>query len=173
MIPGIPAVYLYLGVAAVSFSAGLYSMHTWHTAQRVEAIEQARKDERSLQKGANQASVRYADALDAQKADAALNEKKWRAALNAKDRALDDCRVDSALVELLDQAGMPGTAGDPGESRPRAAGAEAPPDASCIAELSTCRENYADVCRPNALQLRELQEFTRGLIRDYNRAIGR
>ncbi len=174
MIPGIPAPYILAGLFIAGVLSGGYGTHTWYKAQRVDAVETARTDERHLQKGANQASVRHADALLEQEQTAAKNEKDFRRVLNEKNRELANCRVDAELIGVLDDAArMPGAARDPGEPRPGPAAAVPAPDSTCEAELGICRANYADVCVPNALQLRDLQGFTRGLIRDYNRAIGR
>lgn len=174
MIPGIPAPYIWAGLFLAGVLSGGYAVNTWHKAQRVDAIETARKDERSLQKGANQAGVRYADALLEQQQTADKNAKDFRRVLNEKNRQLADCRVDAELVGVLDDAArMPRAAGDPGEPRPGPAPALPAPDSTCEAELGTCRRNYAEVCVPNAIHLRDLRGFTRGLIRDYNRAIGR
>lgn len=154
--------------------SGAYGMHTWHKAQAVDAIETARDDERDLQHDANQASARHADALLEQQQTAALNAGKFDKAIHEKNRELAACRVDAAVVELLDAAGeLPDAAGDPAEPRPSAARAQAAPDSTADVELGRCRANYADVCVPNALQLRDLQGFTRDLIRNYNCAIGR
>lgn len=170
----IPAPYLYGGLLVVGFLAGGSSMHVWQKAQRVDTIEQARVDEGKLQKGANQAGARYADALFEQQRTAERNENNFKRVLNEKNRDLDSCRVDAELVGLLDDAGrVPAPAGDPAEPGPAAARAAPAPDSTCAVELSICRANYAETCVPNAIHLREVLDFTRGMIRDYNKAIGR
>lgn len=173
ILPAIPAPWIWAGLFLAGVLSGGYGTHTWYQAQRVSAIEKARKDERTLQNGANQASVRHADALLEQRLTAEKNESNFRKAINATNRELADCRVSADVVSVLDEAGVSGLAGDPGESGSGTARAAPAPDSTCAVELDKCRANYADVCVPNAIQLRDLQGFTRGLIRDYNRQIGR
>lgn len=174
MIPGIPSPYIWAGLFLAGVLSGGYAVNTWHKAQRVDSIEKARKDERSLQKGANQAGVRYADALFEQGATASKNELNFRRVLDEKNRELATCRVDAELIRVLDAAArMPRPTGDPVESGPGPARAAPAPDSTADAELDKCRANYAEVCVPNAIHLRELRAFTRDLIRNYNRAIGR
>ena len=168
----LPPLWAITGAAGLAL--GAYAMHTWQKAQHVDAVERGRAGELQLQKGAGQAAVRYADRLLEQQQTADLTGRKFQEVLRAKNSELDSCRVDAELVGLLDAAGtLPGAAGDPGEPRSGPAPAAPAPDSTAAAELATCRANYAEVCIPNAIQLLELREFTRGLIRDYNRAVGR
>lgn len=170
---GLPNPYVWAGLFVAGVLSGTYGTHTWYKAQRVDAIEQARKIERSLQRVANQADIRYVDELHAQRERAEANADKFKRALHDKNAELAGCRVDAALLQLLDDAGMSDPSADPSEPRSPGARASAPRDSNCAAELERARDNYANVCAPNAIQLRELQFFTRKLIGDYNCAVGR
>lgn len=174
-IPSIAGLNLYAGVFLAGLAAGGYAVHTWHKAQRADAIDQARTSERALQRSASQSDVRYVDRLHDQVRHAQDNATAFRRALNATNDDLARCRVDAELVRLLDDAGqLPGAAGHPAEPRPGSARAAATPaSSSCDVELERCRANYAEVCVPNAIHVRELRAFTRRLIQDYNRATGR
>ena len=171
MIPIPPKLYLYGGLFLAGLFSGGYGVHTWYKAQRVEAIEEARQSERELQVLANKADQSYATYMRSHAAHAKSNEAKYRRVLNEANSELADCRVDARLISVLNDAGVPEAPADPAGSGSVAPDASAPRDSNCAVELDVCRSNYAEVCIPNEIQLRELQKFTRELIRDYNKSI--
>lgn len=161
----IPAAYLY----AAAFLAGAYAMHTWHKAQRVDRVEQVRETEFAGAAIGNQAQVRHLERLVDLRQHAEANAGRFRRALDETDAALRSCRVSGALVRLLDDAGDPAPAGVPGRAVQPPADAAPARDSTADVELATCRRNYAEVCAPNARQLRDLIDWYEELRGKYNR----
>lgn len=164
-----PAPYLYLAVFVAGLAGGGYGVHTWYKAQRVEAIQDARVTERDGARLGNQADVRYLDRMLEQRAHAETNATAYERALNEANLELAYCRVDVRTLGVLNAAGAAEPAGAAGSAGPGAAPAEAARDSTAAAELDVCRANYAEVCVPNAEQLRRLQRWYLDLRERFNK----
>ncbi len=170
-LPVIPMPYLCAGVFLIGLSVGGYGVHTWYQADRVKAIEQARRTETVLQQGATVADTGYLKKLTQQLDKSQRNADRWRA-LYEENKELANCVVGPAAIGVLNDAGMSGAPASAARAGPAAAETETS-RSNCAAELDVCRRNYTDVCVPNEVQLGDLQRFTRKLIADYNKATGK
>jgi hypothetical protein len=152
---------------ALGLAGGAYGLHTWHKAQRVDQIEEARTDERAGVRTANQADVRHLDRIFEQRRHAENNAAAFRRQLEDTDANLGACRVSVDLLGVLDDAGLPADPGPAGDAEPAAARAAAA--STCDVELDKCRVNYAEVCVPNRDQVNGWREFYRRLQLQHNK----
>jgi hypothetical protein len=154
--------YFWIGIAL--WSAAMFGTGYWkgtkderaaHTAAQLEQEREARETEQELTRMNNRGTAAYV---------ARVRKQEQKAHGLPTITLIDDCTVPAAAGRLLNDAQrMPDDAGTgPGTG----AAAEAV-DSTCSAELDICKRNYAEVCAPNAEQLKELQqrwEATRNLI---------
>lgn len=165
MIPGTP--YLLLGAFVGGLASGGYGVHTWYKAQRVEAIQEARKTEREGVKTANQADVRYIDRLHTNTEIANARAEKFQAAFKTAANSLRRCAVSPELVRLLNDTGEKPATGPAAKPKPAAPDAEA--GSNCAAVVETYRWNQDNVIEPNRIQVEELQRFYRDVQKKFNR----
>ena len=118
-----------------------------HTRQALKDEKQARETETELARMNNRATTIYLDRVASQQRKANALPKITLPA---------DCAVPADIGGLLNDAQQhlpadAGTGTDAGAATPVA-------DSTCSAELEIAKRNYAEVCLPNADQLRELQQ---------------
>lgn len=156
-----------LGAFVGGLISGGYGVHTWYKAQRVEAIQEARKLEREGVKTATQADIRYIDRLHENTEKANARAKLFQAAFTTAADSLRGCAVAPDLLRLLNETGEKPAAGP--AAKPGAASANAEAGSNCAAVIETYEWNKNNVILPNAIQIEELQKFYRDVQRKFNR----
>ncbi len=165
-LPGTP--YLLLGAFLGGLAAGSYGVHTWYQAQRVDALNEARKVERAGVKAASQADIRYIDRLHEQRRVADERAAKFQAAFNLAADSLRRCAVSPDVLRLLNEPREKPVAGLATESQPAAASTQAG-SSDCAAVVETYQWNIDNVIEPNRIQIQELQRFYWELRQRFNR----
>lgn len=154
------AIVLWTGLASgLAYLKGGKDERAESIADQAKAAQQARETEQELQRLNNRDTAAYI---------ARVRQQEERAHALPKISLVNDCPVPADAGRVLNDAQrVPGDAGTgPGS------GATAPAtDSTCAAELDIAKRNYAEVCIPNAEQLKELQrrwEVTRAAINGGN-----
>ena len=164
-IPGTPS--LLLGAFLGGLAAGGYGVHTWYKAQRVEAIQEARKVEREGVRTANQADVRYIDRLHQNTEKANARATQFQAAFRTAADGLRHCNVSPDLLRLLNESREKPAAGSAAKPKPAPETAQA--GSNCAAVVETYEWNIDNVIEPNRIQAEELQRFYRDVQKKFNR----
>lgn len=133
-------------VAGLGYAKGAKDERADIAVDQVKAVEQARDVEQELQRFNNRATAAYVGRL--------LKQQEKARALPTIT-LVHDCAVPASAGQLLNDAQrLPDDAGD----RSGLGAATEAVDSTCAAELDIAKRNYAEVCIPNAEQLREVQK---------------
>jgi hypothetical protein len=138
-----------LWTAAVAFAGywkgGKDERADW-TAKQMQAEREARETEQEITRMNNRSTASYV---------ARVRKQEQKSHGLKTITLVDDCRVPADIGSVLNDARLLPEDAGPGSGTGAAAKAV---DSTCAAELDIAKRNYAEVCVPNAEQLKELQQ---------------